>query len=792
MARAHPHNAPAGLPAQLAGEPPPRRRRLALRVTAGIVLVIALSAAATIVIAKNELHGLVRALQQTGKSVKIAPSVLASSYRGGPQTLLLVGTDQRKPPHQGSSSIVLPHANEMMLVRIDPTRPTISILSIPRELSVNITTPYGEELPEQRFTSAYTFGWLDSKSKHSVSGGIKLMLEAIKKEIGVSVNNVFVIDFKQFEHAIQELGCLYFPVDKRYYHNNAEPGAEQYMNINLHPGYQNLCGHQALTYVANRHESTSLIRDARDQRFVLEAKNEFGGSLFEDREKFEHILAKNVRTTLKAGAAGEEEILNLLYLLVESAGKPVRQVHFPIKETGFSRSGQAIDIATPEEIHEAVTKFLGGTGKITGARLNKALSTVKARRRTARKQSAHKGSHRRNTLPEASMAPTSEEALSKARQTAAHLPFPLEYPWIRNAYAESEPDELRPYTLHSPNHVGHPSYVIVISRGLVGQYYDIEGTTWTEPPILSKPTQEVSIGKRTYLLFESGEHIMTVAWREFGAAYWVENTLSNNLSPRQMLEIAEETQPVGKAVTRAPIRRAKAAEAALHVSAATPTATSSNAKLALIVGAVSIVALLLLAVLVLLRRRDLRELRAQIADTLALEAHHGRLAGAAAGGGRAPGAVLGARQGESRGGPGRALGAGLLVIVLAAAAGGLIATANSSASRTSSSSAAASIPVAVFNATATAGAAHHVAALLAAKHSRVAKVGNAAAGGGATPESARESHIRGARIYFPPGDRKQAEQVARKLPGLKSALAPIDPQVRRLVGGRREIVIVLT
>ncbi len=114
------------------------------------------------------------------------------------------------------------------------------------------------------------------------------------------------------------MGCVYMTVDKRYYHVN-EPEGEQYSAINLKPGYQKLCGLEALEFVAARHESTSLIRDARDQRFLLEAKAQYGSSLVGKREKFEDIFGKYVENTLK----DEGEVLQLLYLLIESAGKPV-------------------------------------------------------------------------------------------------------------------------------------------------------------------------------------------------------------------------------------------------------------------------------------------------------------------------------------------------------------------------------------------------------------------------------------------------------------------------------------
>ena len=67
--------------------------------------------------------------------------MLAPTSKGAPETLLLVGNDQRPPPKNNPRGFVLPHSNEMLLVRIDPSKPTISMLSIPRELQVTIYPP---------------------------------------------------------------------------------------------------------------------------------------------------------------------------------------------------------------------------------------------------------------------------------------------------------------------------------------------------------------------------------------------------------------------------------------------------------------------------------------------------------------------------------------------------------------------------------------------------------------------------------------------------------------------------
>jgi hypothetical protein len=220
------------------------------------------------------------------------------------------------------------------------------------------------------------------------------------------------------------------------------------------------------------------------------------------------------------------------------------------------------------------------------------------------------------------MTPTSAQALTHARSVAPYLPFPLEYPRIRNTYAEAEPDTLRQYKLHGPHGAPYPSYVIVIDRGLLGQYYDVEGTTWSNPPLLSKPSQTVQIGPRSYSLYYDGEQITTVAWHEAGATYWVQNTLINSVSPREMIEIAEETQPLDRAVTRAPLRRARSAQAALAIPNASSQSNSRYQKIAVPIGIVSLIALVLLSVMVVRRRREMKLLREQIgAQVSALEAH---------------------------------------------------------------------------------------------------------------------------------------------------------------------------
>ena len=548
--------------------------------------------AASAVLARNEVNKVVAALRQN-KPVKVAASILPAAPSGAPETLLLVGNDERR---HTTTAPVLPHSNEMLLVRIDPSKPTISMLSIPRELWVPFTRLDGQ-VEENRINSAYTFGY--EESGKTTSGGVKLMVETIKKVIGITPNLVFVTNFKRFKRAVDEMGCVYMTIDKPYHHVN-EPGGEQYFEINLQPGYQRLCGQEALEFVSNRHESTSLIRDARDQRFLLNVKAQYGPTLFENREKFEHIVGKAVETDLRS----EAQVLQLLELLVESAGKPVRQVPFHVEFVGNH------DTATPRQLEEAAHSFLSGTAPIVPHRLHSP---------GGRRARARHGRPAPPAIPR-TLSPTPSATLAEARAISPRLPFAVEVPRYQETTAEAEPDTVRWYDIRGPGRRLYPAYVVVVDQGELGQFYDVQGSTWTDTPLLAHPTQEIHIGSRAYGLFYDGEHLKTIAWREGGAAYWIENTLTNNVAPRQMLALAEQTRPVIATATTTAASHALASPRSLQLPPPAAPAASTLAKVGALLGFVGLLVVMLLGVWVISRQRELRALREQVAQALALEA----------------------------------------------------------------------------------------------------------------------------------------------------------------------------
>ena len=208
-----------------AGGEPPKRPRLWLRFLIASLLIISTTAAATSIGVLDYLGGIASALGHNGRLNKI-DRFLAHGYNGGPQTILVIGSNYRPNGSTGKNGL----SDTVMLVRLDPSQNTINMLSIPRELKVNIPG-YGIG----KINAAYSYG------------GPELTLRTLKQVTGLAVNHVFVAGFEGFARAVDAIGCVYVDVDQRYYHSNEGVAAsEEYSEINIEPGYQELCGKKAL------------------------------------------------------------------------------------------------------------------------------------------------------------------------------------------------------------------------------------------------------------------------------------------------------------------------------------------------------------------------------------------------------------------------------------------------------------------------------------------------------------------------------------------------------------------
>ncbi|MEA2372748.1 MAG: polyisoprenyl-teichoic acid--peptidoglycan teichoic acid transferase [Solirubrobacteraceae bacterium] len=467
----------------------------------GAALIVLLIAGGAIAVVLLEVHHINRFFPKSTLP-KAALKNLTPPRPGAAETILVIGSDKRARSTVAADRASPPRSDTLMLIRMDPDQHQTSILSIPRDLKTTLVSATGATVTE-KINAAYSLG------------GSALVAQTIKQTMpGLDINHIIDVDYAGFRKVIDAIGCVYVYVDRRYLNQNTGTIATNYASIDIQAGYQKLCGGNALDYVRYRHGDTDVVRVARQQDFIRQAKQQVGvKSIFDNQDALLGGLREAVQTDIHG-----DDVLHMIDLALFSLGRPVRQVQFQ------QTLGASYVTATPEQISATENDFL----------YNDQPATVKL-------HSVHTHTPTGRAALGLSATPPSDVALET--QASVGLPFPLAAPRLRVNGANAT-DLVRSYTLPDEHNAPHRAYVISIARGLVGQYYGIEGSDWMSPPILAGTHQTQTIAGRTYSLYVDGSHLRIVAWQTARAVYWVNNTLLDSLSNQQMLAIAQSTQPI--------------------------------------------------------------------------------------------------------------------------------------------------------------------------------------------------------------------------------------------------------
>jgi LCP family protein required for cell wall assembly len=493
-------------------------------------LIILLVAGATATVAENTVTDLRNKLFPSSHVVKVAKGIVREEeYSGGPVTYLILGSDRREKSVDVYDRSDPPHSDTILLVRFDPNQGQTSVLSIPRDLLVNIKSRRGAYYPQEKINAAYTYGAQEGGTK----GSIELAAETIEKEVfpGLQINGIIDVNFGGFIKVVDTLGCVYVNVDHRYLHVNGE-GGEEYSEINLQPGYQKLCYENALSYVRYRHGDSDFVRVARQQDFLRDLREQVSSS--DVIGQFEHVASVVGKSIVSAGIGRtNHDVIELGKLIAFSQKKPLRQVKFRTTNVNFPLKGGSYVTSDPELEHETLEDFLHGDEKVAEAEPKPAQT------------SSSKHHHHHSSAPSAAalgLGPTpigGDEELAKG---TVSMPLQVLYPSLQLASAVEQP--ARAYYLRDRSGRLHTAYVAVWQTDSLGGYYDFEGTNWLGPPIVAHPNEERTIDHKSYMFFTDGDHVHVIAWREHGMLYWLTNTLLEDLSNRQMLAIARSAKPL--------------------------------------------------------------------------------------------------------------------------------------------------------------------------------------------------------------------------------------------------------
>jgi LCP family protein required for cell wall assembly len=506
--------------------------------------------------------------------------------------ILVLGSDRRSRTGEAYG-----RSDTMMIVHVDPDNDYLSVLSLPRDLRVEVAG-YGT----QKLNAAYAYG------------GAALAIRTIESLTGVDINHYLEVDFKAFRDITDSLGGVYVEVDRRYYYKGAA-----YEPINLQPGFQLLDGDDALDYVRFRHDSNlDFGRMERQQRFLSAVRQQaMGWDLAFKLPGLISAFFDNVTTDLETN-----DFMKLAWWGVGLDGDRIRQVSLIGRTETIAEASYVI--AGRETIAEAVQTFLTvpaarETTSSTAASGSSATTTttieslsgvevdvLNASARTGEAAAAgswlsglgatvvtvgNAGENAAATLVKyppgmstqagqvasAVGATSVKESSAVARITlilGSDFALPAGYAVTTNSSTIPSSAVWKglagnvSFAVRAPAYLPSgcamfrrtdnnatiykieagdddwPAFVMLyrlkVSGGSIDQYMNITETTWLEAPAASAGREVMHDGTVFTIVGSSGK-VERVWWRIDGVLYWVSNTLSHLASEEDLLAVAEST-----------------------------------------------------------------------------------------------------------------------------------------------------------------------------------------------------------------------------------------------------------
>jgi polyisoprenyl-teichoic acid--peptidoglycan teichoic acid transferase len=189
-----------------------------------------------------------------GRSITIEPWNGTSRF-----TVLMMGLD-RRPGETGLGF----RTDTMMLISLDPATKSVGILSIPRDLYVDV--PGYSEL--QRVNSPMVFGELQRPGY-----GPLLTMQTVQYNLGMRVNDYVAVDFNAFITLVDDIGG----VDINVPYNISDPSYPDmyygYDPLYISAGMQHMDGATALKFARTRHASSDFQRAERQQQVMMAVRD---------------------------------------------------------------------------------------------------------------------------------------------------------------------------------------------------------------------------------------------------------------------------------------------------------------------------------------------------------------------------------------------------------------------------------------------------------------------------------------------------------------------------------------
>jgi LCP family protein required for cell wall assembly len=171
----------------------------------------------------------------------------------GRTNVLVLGLDRR--PEQG----FVVRSDTIVLATIYPAGPRVALLSIPRDLYVDIPGR-----GPGRINTAHFWGENDVEG-----GGPALAKQAILENFGVPVDHYVRLDFNGFRAIVDAVGGVEIDVEEAVVDNAYPTDDYGTIRIEIPAGRQHMDGEMALRYARSRHGSSDFERAQRQQQILV-------------------------------------------------------------------------------------------------------------------------------------------------------------------------------------------------------------------------------------------------------------------------------------------------------------------------------------------------------------------------------------------------------------------------------------------------------------------------------------------------------------------------------------------
>ncbi|MBM4422853.1 MAG: LytR family transcriptional regulator [Chloroflexi bacterium] len=214
----------------------------------------------------------------------------------GRMNILIIGMDGRSGNYDRAA-----RADALMVAGVNFGDRTAQILSIPRDLWVQIPEYNGNPLHENRINTAYALG----QQYGYPGGGPAFQAFAISQAFGLRIDRSVVLNFTAFENAVDTIGGIDIDVPKAIRDEKYPDDFGGTLVLEIPAGQVHMDGRAALMYARTRHQDSDFGRMRRQQQVMLAVRDKlFSPEVIPVLPALTQLVYYSVRTDLSWDEVG--------------------------------------------------------------------------------------------------------------------------------------------------------------------------------------------------------------------------------------------------------------------------------------------------------------------------------------------------------------------------------------------------------------------------------------------------------------------------------------------------------